>query len=241
MIKIVFDFEMIDCKESPLCFVLTNYVIPLLGIVICNAIWFSWFPSVYRAFESKCLGVLDPYQFPFIMTSTFAWILYSIIQKDPFIYFANIFGFMISLHHNVLCIMTAMTENSLSKTKHLNGMIVFLRISMLVFAILSTLAIYLLLIAKINYGVKQNIAGILGSLASFIYYFSSIPMIYSIIKNRNSRGLYTWVVGAGFLNTVSWFFYGLVLVDPYVYYPNAFGILVYFLQFMCLVFPKIPS
>jgi solute carrier family 50 protein (sugar transporter) len=231
---------MVDCGDNDnTCVILTTYVAPALGVLIGNILWLSSFPATMNAFSKLQLGSLNPIPFPFMLMNSFMWLVYSVLKGDHFIYFANIFGFILSLFYSFICVVSAMFEYQESSDARLTKIINKIKLLLFIVALIIVASFDILLITSIDMKTKVNICGIMAVIFLAFFYASPLSLIFGILKNKDSSGLDWYLVLASFTNGFLWFIYGLFLNEPYLYAPNGFGIIVSLIQVVCLItFPK---
>lgn len=150
---------MIECNENQTCLILTLYVAPSIGVLVGNILWLSSYPTIRKALLKNKIGSINPIPFPFMLLNALIWIVYSVIRQDHFIYFANVFGFILSLYYSVVCIIAAMFENADNAVGHLKNTISRLVSLLAIAAIIFALSIDILLIVQIDLETRKNICG----------------------------------------------------------------------------------
>jgi ABC-type multidrug transport system permease subunit len=153
-------FLMVQCEGNQTCLTVTSYVVPSIGIITANILWFSSYPAIKKALENLRLGSLNPIPFPFMLLNSFIWVVYSVLKKDDFLYFSVIFGFLISLCFCVICIFSAMFEYHITKNDNLKITINRLKVLFFLIAIIFVMSVYIFLIMLIDNDAKQNACGI---------------------------------------------------------------------------------
>lgn len=230
---------MIQCNDNQTCLILTSYIAPSIGVIVGNVLWMSSYPAIRKAFVNRKLGFINPIPYPFMLLNAFVWIVYSVLKQDHFLYFANIFGLILSLYYCTICIIAAMFEHIVSKQDDLERTITRLKYLLLFIAIVFIPSVDFFLIVSIDMDTKQNICGIMGVVCLAMFYASPLSVILNVIKKKDSSCLEGNFVRAALMNSSLWFIYGLFLNDSYVYFPNVFGAFVSVIQLICIgVFPK---
>jgi solute carrier family 50 protein (sugar transporter) len=230
---------MIKCEDNRTCVVLTSYVVPSLGIVTANLLWFSSLPRMIKVLEESSLGTINPIPFPFMLLNSFVWVLYAILTQDHLAFFSVIFGFVISVYYCGICIFSAMSEFDRTKNIKLGRIINRMKILISFAGVVFIFSLYVFLIMPIDLETKQNICGIMALSFLAMFYASPLSVIFNVIKKKDSSGLELYFVLAALLNSALWAIYGLFMNDIYMWTPSAFGVLVSLLQLSCIrAFPR---
>jgi solute carrier family 50 protein (sugar transporter) len=95
--------------------------------------------------------------------------------------------------------------------------------------------------ADVSQSTKELIVGVVVNLNLVFFYGAPLSTILTVVKSRNSASIHVWTM---FTNTACgtfWFAYGLAVLDPIIYVPNALGAALGAAQaILCLSFPRIP-
>lgn len=81
--------------------IILQYVFPGLGTITGHLMWFAPWHAIHRAVSAGTLGNLNPLPWAFMLGNCIGWVTYGILTDDYFIFFANIFGFLLSVHYNM--------------------------------------------------------------------------------------------------------------------------------------------
>jgi solute carrier family 50 protein (sugar transporter) len=66
--------------------------------------WLAPLRSIQQAVEAGRLGTLNPLPWAFMLGNCCGWVTYSILKRDFFIFFANIFGLILSVYYNLAAV-----------------------------------------------------------------------------------------------------------------------------------------
>jgi solute carrier family 50 (sugar transporter) len=94
--------------------ILLEYVCPLCGIITGNLMFFAPYADARRAARSRySLGAddLNPTPWAFMLGNCFGWVVYGILLHNYFVFFANIFGFVLSIWLNMVAIKLQFCEH----------------------------------------------------------------------------------------------------------------------------------
>jgi solute carrier family 50 (sugar transporter) len=165
--------------------------------------------------------------------------MYSIIQKDYFIYFANVPGIVLGVYYAINS-MVLIAVNS--KDKELPKEYRILEASLvggpLAYSIVAMVVGISLPSSQHNVG--RIIVAICANCCTVMYYASPLTTMYAVITTRDSSSLHPPMLLANLANSTMWLIYGLfALNDPFVYAPNGIGATLSGLQLsLCLIYPK---
>jgi solute carrier family 50 (sugar transporter) len=101
--------------SSPPDWVIT-LLIPTLGTVIGTVMWLSPLKAVLAARNSQSLGDLNPAPFLITVFNCIAWVIYSNLLHDMFIFWANAPGLTLGLYYSLSC-MSVLASNQINCTK----------------------------------------------------------------------------------------------------------------------------
>lgn len=74
---------------------------PFLGVITANLISMSPWQNVQDSINSKSIENHNPMPYPMMLNNNVAWLLYSLLVKDSFIFWGNIFGWALSLYFTI--------------------------------------------------------------------------------------------------------------------------------------------
>jgi solute carrier family 50 (sugar transporter) len=81
--------------------ILLEYAAPAAGCVTGFLMFVASVPDVYRAAGKGCLGDLNPAPWAFMLGNCVGWIIYGILLRDFFVFFANVPGFLMACWLNM--------------------------------------------------------------------------------------------------------------------------------------------
>lgn len=219
---------------------ITSIAAPTLGLILANFMWLSPCKAVLEARKTRNIGTLNP--FPFLMTvfNCIAWIIYSCLKKDIFIFLANASGLVLGLFYSLTCI-TILSK----KTEQEEFSELYTRIeAMLLFAFFfwSTIGfVCATSFSGFDNQVEQMSAlvGTLGSSFAIAYYTAPLSTMAEIIQKRDSSSLMLSMTAINLINATMWTLYGTALGDINVWGPNIIGMVLSSLQLILIfIFPK---
>jgi solute carrier family 50 protein (sugar transporter) len=82
-------------------FIVEHYVCPTIGAILSNIAFAAPITSLRAAVKVGNLADLNPTPWAFMMGNTVGWLAYSFITGDLFVFFANVFGVLISIYLNI--------------------------------------------------------------------------------------------------------------------------------------------
>eukprot|EP00873_Tetraselmis_striata_P026211 jgi/Tetstr1/446475/TSEL_034016.t1 len=77
--------------------IIVNYVAPVIGVVVANAMFSSPLAAVLRVRKSRALGELNPLPYPVIFCNCICWLVYAMLTNDWFLYFGNLPGMLLGI------------------------------------------------------------------------------------------------------------------------------------------------
>eukprot|EP01040_Poterioochromonas_malhamensis_P005213 gene5213-5589_t len=91
--------------------ILILFVCPAIGLVLANFMWLSSLPLVLllryvkRSLDDvKGIDVVNCYPFLFMVLNCLSWVIYSYFINDLFVYFSNLFGFLLGCFYCFSCL-----------------------------------------------------------------------------------------------------------------------------------------
>eukprot|EP00591_Stephanopyxis_turris_P017738 CAMPEP_0195538766 /NCGR_PEP_ID=MMETSP0794_2-20130614/49706_1 /TAXON_ID=515487 /ORGANISM="Stephanopyxis turris, Strain CCMP 815" /LENGTH=284 /DNA_ID=CAMNT_0040672773 /DNA_START=362 /DNA_END=1213 /DNA_ORIENTATION=+ len=85
---------------------------------------------------------------------------------------------------------------------------------------------------------KENIVGIVVNLNLLFFYGAPLSTINTVVTARNSSSIHRRTMILNTSNATFWFVYGCAILDPYIFLPNAIGVILGIIQGMlCVRFP----
>lgn len=86
---------------SSTAFIVERYVCPTIGAILSNLAFAAPIKSLRAAVKVGKLAGLNPTPWAFMLGNTLGWLAYSFITGDLFVFFANVFGVLISIYLNI--------------------------------------------------------------------------------------------------------------------------------------------
>jgi len=95
-----------------------EYLCPIAGGITANFMWTAAIRDTYKAVHTTgTLGDLNPLPWAFMFGNCFGWILYSVLLRNFFVYFANIFGLFTSIWLNLQAVKLRFNEHVIREIK----------------------------------------------------------------------------------------------------------------------------
>jgi solute carrier family 50 (sugar transporter) len=165
--------------------------------------------------------------------------MYSIIQKDYFIYFANLPGIVLGVYYAInSMVLIALNNKDKEYPKEYRMLEASLVGGPLAYSILA-------MIVGISLPSSQHETGrvlvaICVNCCTVMYYASPLTTMYVVVTTRDSSSLHPPMLLANLANSSMWFIYGLfALNDLFVYVPNGIGATLSGIQLtLSLIYPK---
>ena len=90
-----------DCDST--CSLIFQTVFPLAGIIFTSIIALPPLQTVLTAIKSKHLGNFNTIPFALLFLNNLAWMFYSFITRDYYLFFGNLPGIYLCLFHVLAC------------------------------------------------------------------------------------------------------------------------------------------
>lgn len=87
--------------QASAAFVVERYLCPTIGAILSNLAFAAPLKSLRGAVKVGKLADLNPTPWAFMLGNTVGWVAYSFITGDLFVFFANVFGVLISIFLNI--------------------------------------------------------------------------------------------------------------------------------------------
>ncbi|DBA83844.1 TPA: hypothetical protein ACH3X1_006359 [Trebouxia sp. C0004] len=174
------------------------------------------------------IGDLNPIPFPVVVANCVAWVGYSIVNKDPYVFMANDPGLLLGLFYTLSAYgyADAKTRNRLTALIMLFGVA------------LSGVALAVA-VMPMSKNEKMLLWGITANVVLLIYYSAPLTTVKEVLVSRSSASLYWPLCLMNVLNGLLWVGYGRATNNSFIWAPNAVGALLGLLQLtLCLVFPR---
>mmetsp|Transcript_19131 Transcript_19131/g.31303 ORF Transcript_19131/g.31303 Transcript_19131/m.31303 type:complete len:245 (+) Transcript_19131:105-839(+) len=211
--------------------VLLKFLVPALGCVSGNAIFLSPMLEVLRIRKGKALGDLNPLPYPLIVSNCIAWVLYSFIVKDWFVFTGNFTGFLLGVFYTVSC---RSSPSLNAKTAKIFD-ILYIGFQGFVLAGGGVALISL----KDQPSVAQTVMGVICIFVLVCFYSAPLSTLWHVIRTRNSASLHSGLAITSCVNGSLWTIYGMVMGDIYIWGPNIVGaVFSAFQLFLILILPR---
>ncbi|KAI8919605.1 sugar efflux transporter for intercellular exchange-domain-containing protein [Entophlyctis helioformis] len=209
----------LTCSD-PVCTAMLETVIPTIGVILTTAIFLSPFKQVYDALKSDS-PASAPYAW--MVATSMAMTMYGVFLRDPFVFAPNIAGFHLGLWYTFSTFPTA------TPAVRKQAMTVIIGASLLVY--LGALISFTILKGR------DPAKIILGSIAVAIvvaFYGSPLTNAVQVVQKRDASTIDPILAISTLLNTCLWTVYGFVIADPFVWGPNALGVVLAVMQIVLL-------
>ena len=184
---------------------------PLMGGLISVSMFMAPLPSVLNASKNKSLGELNLSPYPAQCGNCAAWLSYSIILKNPWIFVPNVVGLILGLFFTYI---GSRLGDAAQKAALLRSFGSYM----------SVIALAILCAAKGVFNVAANeVIGRVGIALLMIYYCSPLSTIAKVVETKDSSSIDPALTIVGIANGCFWGMYGLAISDIYVYGPNLVG------------------
>ena len=191
-----------------------------------------------RRLVSQGLGSINPYQTLMGLSSAQIWALYGIISQDSYITWSSIIGVALNLYYVFIALRlkavvygkTALAnadpdpeqkialEQELKRLENFELSCVFMPISWI------TVYTVLYLHHPLSPYRTTDFIGLLCTIHYYVYYARYLPHMYLMIRARDGTSISVNLLVADILCSLSWLWYGVVLEDNNLIYPNAAGL-----------------
>lgn len=201
-------------------------IAPAIGVFLANLMWLASLKVAYVArYKNKQLGSLNPLPFTMIVINCIGQLLYGILIKNYFIFFANFFGLLIGLFCCTTSITLLTQSNNLKPNE--NDITLANRIEAIMIGGIAAWFFILLLTEIVfpNSYPSDFVIGIICNVTTIGYYASPLSSLYNVIKTKDSSSLHLPSILANLLNATMWLIFGFYgLNNIIVWLPNVVGI-----------------
>ncbi len=173
---------------------------------------------------AQSLGACNPLPFPMLTVSALSWLLYGLLLRDYYIFVPNLSGFVVGLYYTMACYVYADARQRQHMAWLLGGMLLFVLVSAM---------IAFLPLAGTSTGLL--VMGIVNTQFLMLFYLSSLLTLGAVVRTRDASSLNPTLILATLVNCALWLVYGLVLGNPFIFYPNVFGIVCALVQMACIL------
>ncbi|CAG9467777.1 unnamed protein product [Pedinophyceae sp. YPF-701] len=211
-----------------------KYVAPSMGATLAAIMFLSPLKAVLRVRREASLGDLNPLPFAAIVFNCSAWIGYSIVQRDWYIWTCNVWGLSLGMFYTLSGYKLA--GGRLSLRLPTQGLIEGIMVSLgAVIALLAWLSVK----AGMNDDHRQLLWGFAANAILLVYYSAPLSTVAQVIKTRNAASLYWPLSLTNGLNGLMWTAYGVSLQDYFIWIPNGIGVVLSLFQLLLIaVFPS---
>ncbi|KAI9022364.1 sugar efflux transporter for intercellular exchange-domain-containing protein [Hyaloraphidium curvatum] len=217
------------CLPGTLCHFLAFTASPVLGNLCAVALFLAPLPQVLRVRASGRLDGLNVLPYPLIVGNCLAWFLYGCFLRDTFLILPNAIGFCAGLFYILSTFPITPAAGRARGT-----------------VLLVAACAWCFLGAELGFVVYghpdgRSVMGWFGTVVLLAFFASPLSSLLEVLQKRDSTSIHVPLAVAGVFNGGFWTVYGLVLSDPFVYMPNAFGLLSAFAQLgLAQAFPRRP-
>eukprot|EP00122_Pirum_gemmata_P013635 Pgem_evm1s12697 len=194
-------------------YIIETYVVPSLGAILCVMMSSVSIPKIYRAQEKEQKDVFDIFPYSSLFGFGLSFVLYALVHDfQPFVFWNCFLSVLCSTWSTL--VIYSMTTNK-QKKRIVEIQII---ISLSVIGSVGFTAGY------IPQETSQLVAGVLGCLFSVVYYASPLNLIYTVIKEKNSRYFQKPMLCIALLNSSLWATFGATVQGDVLFIlPNAIG------------------
>ena len=229
-----------------------EYVFPILGILVGNYMFYAPYKDVQKAIARGALLDLNPLPWAFMLGNCAAWVLYSILTRNFFVFVGNLPGFFLATWFNLAAsklryreqfTMTApapapapvTSPKQYSAPNH-------------DYWVMATVAAWMAIVSVVGFGdditadSKQLIVGVCANLNLSFFYGAPLSTIFKVIREQNTATIHVLTMITNTANGIFWGVYGLAVMDYYIFVPNGLGAFLGFIQLaLCMVLPRIET
>ncbi|GLI67168.1 hypothetical protein VaNZ11_011381 [Volvox africanus] len=198
--------------------VFTETVVPIFGNILATAMLLSPFPAVLRLRQTGKLGDVNPLPYPMTCINGAGWIAYGYATANPYIFPANITGFLAGMFFTTTAFSCA--------TRKLQDMIA---------ALLIAGSGYFIMLGLIScFGLSQESSQRMWGTSAVVilmcYYVVPLSTMVAIVRTRNAASIYLPLAATAIANGTMWTIYGFAVKDINLWLPNLFGAIIGTLQ-----------
>ncbi|GLC44748.1 hypothetical protein PLESTB_000969000 [Pleodorina starrii] len=207
--------------------VLLKTVVPALGAVVSTAMYLAPLKAVLRASRDKNLGELNPLPLSVTIANCIAWCCFGLLKHDPFVTAPNTAGVLIA-------VFMTLTAYGLADEAGRHNMRFVCCLTACVMPLLGVFTAF----GATDAAMQAGVWGLAGNVISLIYYAAPLSTMWEVIRTRNSASILVPLTMMNTLNAALWTTYGIAVLEPLIWLPNAIGLGLSVLQVaLRLVFP----
>ena len=191
--------------------VITTTVVPILGCLVNSFVYVSPALSVARAYRGKDVDNLNADPFTLYFCNGIAWLLYSCMLGDIFIFVANCLAPLPFLYYSI-----ALAASEQSNTPYHTRAVALSSVCLTLLVVLGGILAFLpdRVAALALSAWFANVVAVLG-------FASPLSTAVAVVRRRDSQSLDTTMIIATLLNTSLWSTYGLAIDNAFVWVPNV--------------------
>ena len=173
---------------------LNSPAVPILGVVLANAMMFSSIPAVVMARRKGSLEGINPVPLAMVLANCIAWTVYGLNIGDIFIFLANAPGVLVGL----FLFSTGIQLGTPKQRKLLEGIV------------LGAGTLFLSAGAKMGLTLRGQeiecaaIAAAVANVITIMFYLSPLSAVKQVIETRSARALVLPLAATSFMNSALW-------------------------------------
>lgn len=215
----VFEFMGID--------ILSNFVVPILGILIAWALGLSPLKRVHRAEREGALGDYNPLPSTVFLINSIAWLFYAGLIDNVFLIVLKIVLIVINLQLTLASYRVASDDCRRQMEAVIHGGIGILML------------FYILFYFEVSPYYLQQSFGYVCMVLNLLIFVAPFTTIRLVIASRDASRIYAPFAILGFFGSFFWFLYGLVISDIPLIVPNGIGALLNIFQLLlCFILKR---
>jgi solute carrier family 50 protein (sugar transporter) len=212
--------------------VLLDYVVPIIGTVLTNFLFFSPMQTVLQIDESGQLGDLNPLPYPLMVFNCAGWIIYGLSFGNPTVYYmfaANFSGVINGIYYSLVTFPLA------SRAVQIN-----MRRLFVILPLISLSAAYFLAFGLRNDSETLHTAlGVIAISISVVFFASPLSTIVDVLRSKSARTIHIPLSITAGTSTFLWTIYGIAISDWFIIIPNALATIFSSIQLiLVMVFRK---
>lgn len=232
--------------------IILEYVCPTLGLFVGNYMFYAPYQDVQKAIARGSLGDLNPLPWVFMLGNCAAWVLYSILTRNFFVFAGNCPGFFLAVWFNLaaskLLYQQQFSPVSTSSSSDADTAVEVPPVYKTPrhdYWVMTVITVWMAVFSVIGFGqslsadTKQVIVGVVANLNLSFFYGAPLSTIFKVIQERNSATIHFLTMVTNTFNGIFWAAYGAAVMDYYIAVPNGLGALLGFVQFaLYFIFPR---
>ncbi|KYQ90663.1 hypothetical protein DLAC_09297 [Tieghemostelium lacteum] len=199
-------------------------ILAILGNVLSMFLSLSPIKTFIAIDKNRDVGKLNIYPIIALCANSMGWVIYGAVTKRSTILPVNTFGMLATLYY-------IMAYYGAVPNYHQRRKIALIFVSLMTTVIVWCLCVILMTDDKES----QIFLGFTTNVILFIFFLSPVFALYQVIKQRDTSTIYVPLAFFTLTSGLAWTFYGLLVNDPFIYVPNAFGAFLAVLQLIVYV------